>query len=276
MKERELLQQLNKLREIKLDESWKKNQRDLLLTQISNSAPKELSAWSNFVIVFRNSVKTFSQPAVAFASFVCLMFGAAVFSHNWLNSAKPTDTMYVARVISEKVKLNTVIDKEAREKMEVQFAACHATDIITALADPEFNTTANEVKVAKLNENFNKEINTVKSRLSSLNEAAEKAVVASAVVEQMVTTASSEKSDEGIDLFIPKTKSLLPATATLVTSTSSASTTSTTTPEGAELSIPALKLNKGVEFADQVKTSVEKKDYNKALLNLEAINELIK
>lgn len=248
MKERDLLKQLNNLRNIRPDDAWKQSQRTLLLTQISNSAPRELSSWEGFVIVFKTSVKTFSQPAVAFASFVCLMFVSAIFSHNWLNNAKPNDTMYVARVISEKVKLNTVIDKEAREKMEAQFAAEHATDIATVLADPKFNTPDNQVEVAKLNSNFNQEIETVKTRLIAIAPAT---VVVPEKVEEKVTSASSGKDDSGVQLFIPEK-----------VATSTATSTASSTQEKT--------------IVDQAQDSFQKKDYQKALDNLQKIDELIK
>ena len=238
MKDRDLLKQLNNLRNIHPDNAWKQSQRDLLLMQISNSAPKELSAWGDFLIVFKNSVKTFSQPAVAFASFVCLMFVSAVFSHNWLNSAKPNDTMYIARVISEKVKLNTVIDREAREKMEAQFASEHATDIATVLADPKFNTPDNQTEVAKLSEDFKKEIETVNVRLTA---------TAPSVVEEQVVSASNEKVADGVQLFIPAT-----TTPSTTSSTTTATTTATTTKE---------------------KTI---KDWQKTLDELKALDKLIK
>lgn len=251
MKERDLLQKLNNLKEIRPDDAWKQSQRDLLLTQISNSAPKELSAWGNFYIVFKNSLKTFSQPAVAFASFVCLMFVSAVFSHNWLNSAKPNDVMYSARVISEKVKLNTVIDKDAREKLEVQFASEHASDIAEVLADPKFNTPANETEIAKLSQNFNQEIETVKTRLTTI---APVVAIAPAKTDENIVSAAAGKDNKGVELFIPKI------------STSTASTTPTTTPE----------VIKGTEIIKQAQTSFQKKDYQKTVEDLKAIDELIK
>lgn len=250
MKERDLLQKLNSLKEIRPDDAWKQSQRDLLLTQISNSAPKKLSAWGDFYIVFKNSLKTFSQPAVAFASFVCLLFASAVFSHSWLSSAKPNEVMYQARVISEKVKLNTVIDKDAREKLEVQFAAEHAADIATVLSDPKFNTPANETQIAKLSQNFNKELETVKTRLTTISSNSN---VASLEKDGEIMSAADGKEDQGIELFIP------PVVSTTSTSTATSTVASTSQ-----------------EIINQAQSSFEKKDYQKAVEGLKAIDELIK
>lgn len=248
------MQKLNNLRNIRPDDAWKQNQRSLLLTQISNSAPKELSSWSNFVIVFKNSAKTFSQPAVAFASFVCFLFVSAVFSHNWLNSAKPTDSMYIARIISEKVKLNTVVDKDAREKLEVQFASEHAKDIAQVLADPKFNAPANEAEIAKLNNDFNKELETVKVRFNALSSEAGLALASSAPkTEEQIGAAASGKSDDGVQLYIP-------ATAEKIGTTSTSTATST----------------KEKTIIDQAQDSFKKKDYQKTLDNLQKIEEFIK
>ena len=73
MTERELLQKLHNLRNISPDADWQKSQRDILYTQIANSSTRELSSWANVIIVFKNSVKTFSQPVVAFASFLFIV-----------------------------------------------------------------------------------------------------------------------------------------------------------------------------------------------------------
>ena len=248
MKERDLLKQLNNLRNIRPDDAWKQNQRDLLLTQIANSAPKELTSWGNFVIIFRNSVKTFSQPAVAFASFVCLLFVSAVFSHDWLNSAKPNGVWYPARIISEKVKLNTVADKDAREKLEAQFATEHAQDIAAVLADHKFNAPANKVAVAKLDNDFNKELDTVKSNLNAFAPAPAKTEVAVKGDEKVVSAAAS-KNEKGVQLAIATTA---PATSTVATAT----------PEES--------------IIEQAKDSFKKKDYQKASDKLKKIEELIK
>jgi hypothetical protein len=104
--------------------------------------------------------------------FFIVLVVSSIFTHRIFSHAKPNDSLYIARIISEKAKLNTVLDPGERDKLAVKFATGHARDISTVLANPEFNTEANSQKVEKLNESFTKEIETAKNKIVKINERA--------------------------------------------------------------------------------------------------------
>lgn len=168
MTDKELISKLNTLKTIKPDSAWTTSNRDLLLSQISNSGARDLNAWQLFVINFNSLAKAVAQPVYALGAFVLILISGSLFSHQVFGSAKPNDSLYIARIISEKAKLNTMFNSDERNKMAVQFATEHAQDISNVLADPKFNTEENKDQVAKLNESFDQEIKTVKSKISYL------------------------------------------------------------------------------------------------------------
>ena len=120
------------------------------------------------------------------------------------------------------------------------------------MADPEFNTPANETQIAKLSQNFNEELETVKARLTTISSTASNAVIAEKDGDVM-SASSDGKEDQGIELFMPPVAS---STATSTVATSTASTSQ--------------------EIINKAQSSFEKKDYQKAAENLKAIDGLIK
>ena len=169
MNDKALIAKLNKLKAITPDSDWKSSNRELLLSQISNSGAHELSAWEVFVINLSSVAKALSKPAYALGVFALVLVSGSLFSHQIFGGAKPNDSLYIARIISEKAKLNTILNPEDRNKLAVQYATEHAQEISAVMADPEFNNENNKDQVAKLNDNFNQEINNVKSHISYLS-----------------------------------------------------------------------------------------------------------
>lgn len=193
----ELIRKLNNLKNVNPDKTWLESNRDLLLSQVSNSGAKKLSVWQVSLINVSSFMKSASRPAYALGAFVLLLLTGSLFSGQLLASTKPNDSLYIARIISEKVQLNTTFNSAARTKMQVKFASNHARDISAVLADPSFNNEANQDQVARLNTSFTKEVNTVKSNMSRLNAAM---VLEVKVKADEVIIADSSKDDQGIQL----------------------------------------------------------------------------
>lgn len=197
MTNRELVVKLNNLKKINPDQNWLKSNRELLLSQISNSGAVELSAWKIFVINFESTMRAASRPAYALGVFVLMLIVGSLFSQRTLNKTKPNDSLYIARIISEKVKLNTMFNSQERNKLAVQFASEHARDITAVLADPQFNTEENQDQVAKLNDSFKKEVVTVKEGINRLAATTKDQPIAQS---ELLTIADSSKDTQGIQL----------------------------------------------------------------------------
>lgn len=271
MTDKELITKLNSLKNIAPDTNWLANNRELLLSQVSNSGARELSAWSLFVINFSSLAKAASKPAYALGAFVLILLTGSIFSHQAFSSAKPNDSLYIARIISEKAKLNTMLNSDERNKLAVQFASEHAQDISAVLADPQFNTDENKDQVAKLNESFNDEIDSVKTHISYLSPKPAKNNVINDV-NDTVSMANSLKDNNGLQVFedanikgdqtpVVKATSVLNVDSTLLASSTLASTS---TPVSAD------------SVLDEAKELFEKKDYTKASDKLKEVDEMIK
>lgn len=169
MTDKKLIKQLKSLKGLNPNKEWQVNCRRVLLTQIENSGASQTSAWQNFFINLKCVGNLAYRPAIGIASFLIVMIGLSFFAHQWFQSSKPNDSLYIARVISERARLNTVLDSSAREIMSAKFAMSHAQDISNLLADPDFDFSSSE-QVDKLNENFNREIAVAKERVVSWQE----------------------------------------------------------------------------------------------------------
>lgn len=240
MTEKQLVQKLNNLREIQPDASWLKANRDSLFAQVSNSGAKDLTSWSSFVINFSSLVRTVSMPAMAIGSFMLFILVSSIFSHLLLVNAKPNDSLYIARVISERAKLNTILNTESRDKMAAQFATSHAQDIMTVLSDPTFNN--NEADVAKLNESFKNEINTAKQSIAKVKTT--NPTIASTSTSNAVTVATA--SDEVFSAALLKDE------------------------KGVSMDVVASSSD---QILEEVNTLFDKKDYDQAKKVLELINK---
>lgn len=275
MTDRELIKKLSTLKNIKPDSAWMSSNRELLLSQISNSGARELSAWKMFVINFNSFVKVSAQPVYALGIFLLVLVGGGLFSHQVFNSAKPNDSLYIARIISEQARLTTVFNSDDRNKLAVQFSLEHAKDISTVLADPSFNTEENKDQVAKLSESFNKEIENVKTRISYLAPKAESSEPETEITseEDVVSMAGGEKDNQGLQVAEKQpVKEVVPVVATNSESVATNSETLSIAP--IEISSSSTMITSSI--LDEAKQLSDSKDYQKASEKLQEVSELIK
>ena len=200
MTDQELIAKLNSLKKVSPDQNWLKSNRELLLSQVSNSGAEKLAAWKIVLIDLSSVFKSATQPVYALGIFVLLLVSSVFYSQQIFAQAKPNDSLYIARVISEKLKLNTTFNTEERDKLAVQFATNRAQDISAVLSNPQFNTEANKDQVAKLNDSFQEEVNTVKDRISHLP-VKKIAPVIIASTSNEVIIAEDSKDSKGIQIF---------------------------------------------------------------------------
>jgi len=273
MKNNELIAKISKLKNVSPSDAWLKENRELLLTQISNSGTKELSAWSLFVINLSSALRVAVQPAFALGAFVILILGASLYSHQLFNSAKPNDSLYIARIISEKAKLSVMFNETAREKMELKFAASNAQDITTALADPAFNNDENKDQVAKLNENFNEKITTVKKGIARYT--ATKNQVDPILSEEAISIANSLKENKNIQLSITNNDTVS-APSVLKTSEPAVLNVSNDIATTTEITPELKTVIEPEKILEEAQASFDQKDYTSALNKLKEVNEIIR
>jgi|GEM_PF-413547 hypothetical protein len=163
-----LLSQLHNLKDVQPDKQWKAESQEFLRTHINNDVKS--GAFSKVMVWVKDFAKVSSQPAFALAAFVLILITGVAFFNPMLSDAKPNDSLYIARIISEKAQVNMTFNKENRDRLSAQFATNHAKDITNLINDPEFHSQEDsEDKIANLSDDFNKEINTARESINSIN-----------------------------------------------------------------------------------------------------------
>jgi hypothetical protein len=237
MTDKELIHKLNNLKNVKPDAAWQSSNREILFSQISNTTVEmEISSFTSFWMITKNVFSIIPQTAYVTAAIVVFLVGGLAYG-NYL-PVKPNNSLYIAKIISEKARLSTTFDSSAKNRLEAQYASSHAQDIASTLSDPSFNILNTE-EVNKLNDNFKTEIAKVKSSLPK--EGDDKIVVA-----------DSEKATSGISVYDPN------ATGT------DAET------KGVKLA-PSAK-----QILDDASKLFSDKDYSGALDKLREVDEIIK
>lgn len=201
MTEKQLLQQLKGLKNITLSEEVKKSNRNILFSQIANtSVREEIPAQGSFFWSFKNIFSVFSQPLLIVAGVFVFIAGGLIVGSGFFKDSKPNDSLYIARIISERAKLNTTFSQTERDALSLKFASDHAKDIATILMDPEFNTEENKDQVEKLNASFKNEISKVKDQM-------EKNSISNTEINlennnEDVFSASSLIEENGVEIYI--------------------------------------------------------------------------
>jgi len=210
-----LIGQLNNLKNIKPDNEWKSNNREILYSQIFNSGNEAKIANFKIFAFPQRIFKFISQPAMVVVFISLIVISGGFFSARAAKNIKPGGSLYIARIISEKAQLAVTFNKEAKNKLGIKFANKHAKDITEILANPEFNVDENKVKIEKLTQDFKKEISTVKDKISKIdigeakdnnkdNNEGNNIDSNENVDEVEVFSANLEKEESGLQIFEPR------------------------------------------------------------------------
>ena len=169
MNDQELLKQLSNLKQIKPDHNWQKKYREILFSQIS-AGRADLERNSNLKIVWEsimpreiliNLAKPVWLASLASVLILAVGIGGVYASKN----SKPGDSLYIAKIISERAQFAMTFDERDKAKLGVEFATNRAKEMIQVLEDTNQTATTNNDKLEKLSQNFKKEISQVKNRL---------------------------------------------------------------------------------------------------------------
>ncbi|MEA3463763.1 MAG: DUF5667 domain-containing protein [Patescibacteria group bacterium] len=179
MSEQELIKQLNNLKSIKPDSQWQNRNREVLLNQISQGEEAVKVGWLALLrslsgfrmlknILPQQLAKQLSQPiAAVFLIIVFIVFSGAV-SLSASHNTKPGDSLYIAKIISEKTQQAITFNDKEKVKLGVEFAGNRAREITQVLAEADDQKEETNIKVEKLAQDFKKEIKQVKTRLTKV------------------------------------------------------------------------------------------------------------
>lgn len=279
MTDKQLLQQLKSLKNIALDCSIKDKNKDVLLSQISNTFIKNDKPVINHLFNFKNVFSVMSQPILVVAGVFVFLIGSLTLGSGLYANSKPNDSLYIARVISEKARLNTTFSQSQRDALAVKFASDHAKDIATILMDPEFNSEDNQVQVEKLNNSFQNEISKVKTRMEKNDVLTDSANNN----EELVYSASGLQDGDRLEISMPEQETVKTNEGeSLVKNTSSdpiVNSSSTTQDLETKIDSSVEKLNEikdGQKIIAEIEQLFSEKKYEEVITKLSEVEKIIK
>lgn len=277
MENKELKKQLSSLKNIVPDSGWKERNREILLSQISNSevaVSAEAKGFADILILPQKIARVFSAPSWA-VFFVCaLVLSGSVFSVGAAHLSKPDSSLYIARIISEKARLAVTFNKEEKTKLSFKFASDHAKDITEILANTDLDDETGKVKTEKLTENFKQEIKVAKNKLKEMKVPEGSASTNKGSEDANIFSANLGRDEKGVQISEPKNpnieiaKQLVP----LVSKNIEQEEKATTTPANTEPASPSDSAHKVLEEAEDL---FDVKDYGGALNKLQEANNIV-
>lgn len=214
MQDKDLFKQLNALKSIKPDRAWKERNRELLFKQIAGDLPSENKLTFAQILesyIFAPAIKVFSQPVWTAAIIALLALAGGTASIFASRNAKPGDSLYIAKIISEKAQMTLTFNEKEKAKLNIEFAGNRAKELSQVINENKNETVKNE-KIEQLSNDFKKEIASAKSKLRNINSivAAKKNITANnqsaAAVsgeqneDNQIFGANSGKSEQGMDV----------------------------------------------------------------------------
>ncbi|MFA6106491.1 MAG: DUF5667 domain-containing protein [Patescibacteria group bacterium] len=175
MTDRELIAKLNTLK-VKPDEAWKNRSREILLSQISGGNEiaekinilEQLDVWSEVFIPFDLLHKLAAKPVMVTGLVIASLLGGGIFSLQAAKNTKPGDSLYIAKIVSEKARTAITFDEKEKAKLGVEFAGNRAKEMVRVIEEEKDDSAKNE-KVEKLAADFKKELSGAKDRLEKIN-----------------------------------------------------------------------------------------------------------
>lgn len=168
MREEELLQKLNNLKSIAPETNWKSSVREILLSQISGQENEDvkLTAWQRFFGC--QFFEWVSQPVVIVGAIILFLVGGTTGSLVIAQSTKPGDSLYIAKLISERTRTSFTFDEKEKVKLNMEFASNRIREIEQILAEPNKPAEETVKKVDDLEKNFKQEIASAKSGIEKI------------------------------------------------------------------------------------------------------------
>lgn len=196
--------QLNNLKNIKPGNDYKSKNRELLLTQIYNTADAKPADFSfGFSAYFQQLASEFvdmiAQPAMVVGLVLVSLLGGGLFGATASKGTKPGDSLYVAKRISEKTQLALTFGEKEKAQLRIDFAGNRVEEIEQVLADNKQNEAETKKTVDDLVNNIKSEVGAAKFGLQKINK--------SANIDKKVAEKTTEVADKASSTNTAKAKS---------------------------------------------------------------------
>ena len=175
MEDKDLISQLNKLKEIKPSAKWQEENRSILMNQLyslgSNLGARETAKTK---LSFK-WLANLPQPAMAAFLIVMVIMGGGIMSIKAAKNSVPGQALYIAKIINEKTQQAITFDQEKKARLGLTFAHNRAKELKEVLAQ-EDEQAENAERAQQLVVNFRKELAIAKERIVKINERAPKTI----------------------------------------------------------------------------------------------------
>ncbi len=268
MEDKELLKKLNNLKTIKPDDNWQKNYREILYSQISASQTANQPK-TNLQIIWESIrpsqiLADLAKPVwlTTLASVLILVIGiGGVYASK---NSKPGDSLYIAKIISEKTQFAMTFDEKNKAKLGVEFATNRAKEITQVLGEAKDPGEQKDKKVQQLSRNFKNEISQVKNRLQAI-----KAIKGeNKADEPQVFGANLEKTSQRMEIAEPAKPEVKQENA-------SAPKPEAENQAGANATSTAEKSGQAGKMLEEAEKLFDEKNYNGTIDKLEEVNQVI-
>ncbi len=205
MEKSKLIEQLNSLKSIRPNGEWKNRCRDILYTQIStNRAETESvqSSWLSFKRAFLPSdmLLELAKPVWAIVIILSVAVSGSFASVYASRDTKPGDSLYIAKIISEKAQFAMTFNEADKTRLGIEFAGNRANEIKQVLDESDGEDGETDQKVEKLAKNFKREISDVKSRLGKISSSIDDQVAKTSDEDMQIFSADIGKTEAGMQI----------------------------------------------------------------------------
>jgi len=177
MDDKEILKKLNNLKTIKPDNQWKNNYRQVLFSQISSGqaeidkGKEDGFSWKVFFgdLIPQGFKFELVKPIWISILVIFILLGGGLVSVYASLDTKPGDSLYIAKVISEKAQFAITFNEKGKAKLNLEFATNRAEEINQLLKESTALEQDKNKKVQQLNLDFKRELNQAKSRLNKID-----------------------------------------------------------------------------------------------------------
>lgn len=285
---KDIIFKLNSLKKVVPTKNWKEQNRGVLMSQITQTSEAAEFNWFRTTVqkLAFSMLQQTAKPTVAVFLIVIFVFGGGLISIKAAKNTAPGDSLYIAKIISEKTQLALTFDQKEKIRLGLMFARNRAEEINKILSN-EDEEEGGQV-VAKLKDDFRKELSQARERLKNINinqplalEAVNQEIEEEASEENHVFSANLGKDEKGISISGEDEEKVVEEA--VVEETAVDEEVPTSTPEIVEASssasvITEVDKEKDVnpqDLLDEAGVLLENQDYTAVLSKLDEAGEAI-
>lgn len=204
MKDKELLSQLNKLKDQRPNPMWLASNRDVLASQLySGQNEQPALSW----LVKANLLgRLVFQPQYVALMIVLFFASSGLVGVKLSQSSVPGDSLYIAKRVSERAQLMLAFSEESKTKLNVEFAGKRLEEL-KELIDDAADPSAEPTKIASLKASAQAEIKVARDRLAKTKSEAGPTVKVPnssiAADNSEFIAAEASKDNQRLDISVP-------------------------------------------------------------------------